>query len=49
VEVHPCPEQAVSDGAQSLNPKQFAAMMQELQPYVRLWKESRMTEAAAAV
>ena len=47
VEVHPCPEQAVSDGAQSLNPKQFAAMMQELQPYVRLWKESRMTEAAA--
>jgi 3-deoxy-7-phosphoheptulonate synthase len=47
VEVHPCPEQAVSDGAQSLNPKQFASMMQELQPYVRLWKESRITEAAA--
>ncbi len=49
VEVHPCPEQAMSDGAQSLNPKQFAGMMQELQPYLGLWKESRVTEAAAAV
>jgi 3-deoxy-7-phosphoheptulonate synthase len=49
VEVHPCPEQAFSDGAQSLNPKQFADMMHDLQPYVRLWKESRMTAAAATV
>ena len=49
IEVHPCPEQAFSDGAQSLDLKQFTRMMQDLQPYVRLWKESRMTEAAATV
>ena len=49
VEVHPCPEQAMSDGAQSLNPKQFAAMMQDLQPYLKLWKDARVTETAAAV
>lgn len=27
VEVHPCPQQALSDGAQSLTPEQFAGMM----------------------
>jgi 3-deoxy-7-phosphoheptulonate synthase len=31
VEVHPCPKEALSDGAQSLTPEQFAAMMAELQ------------------
>jgi 3-deoxy-7-phosphoheptulonate synthase len=30
VEVHPEPERALSDGAQSLDPTQFATMMQEL-------------------
>ncbi len=30
VEVHPCPQQALSDGAQSLTPEQFAGMMEEL-------------------
>lgn len=30
VEVHPCPKEALSDGAQSLTPEQFAAMMTEL-------------------
>jgi 3-deoxy-7-phosphoheptulonate synthase len=30
VEVHPCPQQALSDGAQSLTPEQFAAMMTDL-------------------
>src|ERR1700694_5676371 len=38
VEVHPHPEKAVSDGAQSLDPKQYARMMQDLLPYVELWK-----------
>jgi 3-deoxy-7-phosphoheptulonate synthase len=46
VEVHPCPEKAVSDGAQSLTLDGFRAMMRDLQPYLRLWKESRATEAA---
>ncbi len=49
VEVHPCPEKAISDGAQSLTLQQFRAMMQELQPYIALWKESRVAELAAAV
>jgi 3-deoxy-7-phosphoheptulonate synthase len=49
VEVHPAPEKAVSDGAQSLDIPQFHAMMRSLKPYIELWKESRVTEAAAAV
>src|SRR5437763_8689483 len=49
VEVHPCPEKAVSDGAQSLDPKQFARMMADLKPYIALWKQSRMAETAAVV
>jgi len=49
VEVHPCPEKAVSDGAQSLTLAGFREMMGSLSPYLRLWKESRavMTEAGA--
>jgi 3-deoxy-7-phosphoheptulonate synthase len=49
IEVHPAPEKAVSDGAQSLDIPQFQAMMRSLRPYIELWKESRMTETAAAV
>src|SRR6202007_944294 len=45
VEMHPHPEKAVSDGAQSLDPKQFARMMDDLKPYIELWKRSRMVEA----
>jgi 3-deoxy-7-phosphoheptulonate synthase len=41
VEVHPAPEKAISDGAQSLTFEQFGAMMRELQPYQKLWKEAR--------
>src|SRR5574340_859691 len=33
VEVHPAPEKAVSDGAQSLDLVQFQKMMRELKPY----------------
>jgi 3-deoxy-7-phosphoheptulonate synthase len=45
VEVHPCPEKAISDGAQSLTLPQFEAMMTELAPYLNIWKQAR----AAAV
>src|SRR3984957_14021562 len=48
VEMHPCPEKAVSDGAQSLTLEGFRAMMRDLAPYLKLWKESRATEAVAA-
>ena len=47
VEVHPQPEKAMSDGAQSLRTEQFATMMQDLKPYIQLWKESRVAAAAA--
>ena len=49
VECHPCPEKAMSDGAQSLSLSQFAQMMVDLKPYVELWKESRVAETAIAV
>jgi 3-deoxy-7-phosphoheptulonate synthase len=49
VEVHPCPEKAVSDGAQSLTIEQFRTMMQSLQPYINLWKELRQAETTMAV
>jgi 3-deoxy-7-phosphoheptulonate synthase len=48
VEAHPQPEKAISDGAQSLNLSQFANMMEELKPYVALWKASRVAEMATA-
>ena len=41
VEVHPNPEKAYSDGAQSLNLEQFQGMMQNLKGYVSLWSETR--------
>ena len=46
VEVHPAPEKAISDGAQSLDMPQFAKMMEELKPYFELWKDSRKKEVA---
>jgi 3-deoxy-7-phosphoheptulonate synthase len=49
VEVHPCPEKAFSDGAQSLTPQGFRDMMRELQPYIALWGESRLAATAVAV
>ncbi len=45
VEVHPCPEKAISDGAQSLTIPQFEGMMNDLTPYLNIWKQTR----AAAV
>jgi 3-deoxy-7-phosphoheptulonate synthase len=48
VEVHPCPEKAVSDGAQSLTMEGFRAMMRDLRPYVDLWREARISEPAVA-
>jgi 3-deoxy-7-phosphoheptulonate synthase len=47
LEVHPCPEKAVSDGAQSLTLEGFRQTMDELRPYIRLWTEARAPQAAA--
>jgi 3-deoxy-7-phosphoheptulonate synthase len=49
VEMHPHPEKAMSDGAQSLDPFQFAKMMADLAPYIELWKQDRVAESAVAV
>jgi 3-deoxy-7-phosphoheptulonate synthase len=49
VEVHPAPEKAVSDGAQSLDIPQFRKMMQDLRPYMDLWQTARKAEQASAV
>jgi 3-deoxy-7-phosphoheptulonate synthase len=35
IEVHPCPERALSDGAQSLKPETFGKLMQELREIAR--------------
>lgn len=48
VEVHPSPENAISDGAQSLSIAEFERMMRELAPYIELWKEARSAAAHAA-
>ena len=48
VEVHPCPEKAVSDGAQSLTLADFGEMMRDLQPYMQLWREARAADQAVA-
>jgi 3-deoxy-7-phosphoheptulonate synthase len=48
VEVHPHPEKAISDGAQSLDLPGFNKMMRELAPYIALWEASRKSEAIAA-
>ena len=48
VEMHPNPEKAWSDGAQSLTPQQWADMMSDLKPYIELWKKSRAAEPVHA-
>ncbi|MGD0500380.1 MAG: 3-deoxy-7-phosphoheptulonate synthase [Bryobacteraceae bacterium] len=47
VEVHPCPEKAFSDGAQSLSLADFQRLMRDLQPYLNLWREARGAAPAA--
>jgi len=46
VEAHPCPEKAISDGAQSLHLDEFDRMMRDLKGYIALWKEARQAMAA---
>jgi len=46
VEVHPAPDKAFSDGAQSLTFDGFRQMMQQLRPYLDLWRQARLQPAA---
>ena len=41
VEVHPSPDQALSDGSQSLTFNGFRGMMDDLQPYIELQQRAR--------
>jgi len=41
VEVHPCPEQALSDGNQSLDFVEFSDMMAQLEPYLEIRQAAR--------
>ncbi|HEU5021168.1 MAG TPA: 3-deoxy-7-phosphoheptulonate synthase [Bryobacteraceae bacterium] len=49
VEVHPCPEKAVSDGAQSLTLEGFRQTMKSLEGYIALWKQEREATMPVAV
>ncbi len=49
VEVHPCPEKASSDGAQSLSIPEFERLMAGIEPYLRIWRETRLAEMSASV
>jgi 3-deoxy-7-phosphoheptulonate synthase len=46
MEVHPRPEKAMSDGAQSLAPADFRRLMAELSPYIHLWEAARRAEVS---
>ena len=48
LEVHPCPEKAFSDGAQSLTLDQFRALTNDLRPYLELWKAGRVAPYVGA-
>jgi 3-deoxy-7-phosphoheptulonate synthase len=47
IEVHPFPEKAFSDGAQSLTLDQFRTLTRDLRPYLELWKAARVPAVAA--
>ncbi|RJP17221.1 MAG: 3-deoxy-7-phosphoheptulonate synthase [Candidatus Abyssobacteria bacterium SURF_5] len=49
VEVHPSPDRALSDGAQSLNMEQFGEMMHQIEPFVRVMGRTLQTDAVPAV
>ena len=48
IEVHPCPERALSDGPQSLDLDGFAELMKSLQPQINADNRGSETEKRAA-
>ncbi|MCH8269430.1 MAG: 3-deoxy-7-phosphoheptulonate synthase [Acidobacteria bacterium] len=49
VEVHVNPEKAFSDGAQALLPSEFDQLMQDLKPYLEIWKATRKAAQASSL
>lgn len=47
VEIHPRPEQALSDGAQSLNFEEFSELQRTVAPYIALREAERRRETSA--
>lgn len=47
VEIHPDPERAWSDGAQSMTFDQFSRMMIDIQPYIELWSSDRLKRSCS--
>ena len=48
VEVHPCLAKAFSDGAESLDIRQFHKMMLDMKPSIALWRTAREAEMPRA-
>jgi 3-deoxy-7-phosphoheptulonate synthase len=48
VEVHPCPEEALSDGEQTLDPAEFDALMARVKEFARLMDRTMEMETTAA-
>ncbi len=46
IEIHPVPEEALSDGQQSLSFGEFAELQRELAPYVELRRQQRLAQTA---
>jgi 3-deoxy-7-phosphoheptulonate synthase len=49
IEVHPHPDEALSDGMQSLTFDQFRSMMRDLEPYLAIRESRRVVEAELLV
>jgi 3-deoxy-7-phosphoheptulonate synthase len=47
IEIHPCPEEALSDGAQSLSFGDFAHLLRQSAPYIALRETERKKHAAS--
>lgn len=48
IEVHPDPDSALSDGAQSLSIPQFREVMEDIRPFLNIWSERRCEAYANA-
>jgi 3-deoxy-7-phosphoheptulonate synthase len=48
IEVHPDPDRALSDGMQSLSCEQFDELMEDIEPFVRIWSSRKRMACGVA-
>ena len=48
IEVHPDPDSAWSDADQTLSPGQFREVMDDIRPFLNIWRDRRMSKCAVA-